>query len=39
VLDRAIYLTQPQVDAARGDASTRLPAALHRPSHWGTPSR
>lgn len=33
-LDRAIYLTQPQVAAAQGDARTRLPAALRRPSHW-----
>ncbi len=33
-LERAIYLTQPQVDAARGDSRTRLPAALRRPSHW-----
>ncbi|CAM5483128.1 pentapeptide repeat-containing protein [Leifsonia shinshuensis] len=33
-LDRAIYLTQPQLDAAQGDARTRLPAALHRPAHW-----
>ncbi len=33
-LERAIYLTQTQVDAARGDSRTRLPAALRRPSHW-----
>lgn len=33
-LDRAIYLTQPQVDAAAGDTRTRLPSALRRPSHW-----
>jgi hypothetical protein len=33
-LDRAIYLTQPQVDAARGDSRTLLPRALRRPSHW-----
>ncbi|QNE35625.1 pentapeptide repeat-containing protein [Leifsonia shinshuensis] len=38
-LHRAIYLTQPQVDAARGDETTRLPAALMRPSHWHHPSR
>ncbi|MGO4533716.1 pentapeptide repeat-containing protein [Leifsonia sp. 2MCAF36] len=30
----AIYLTQPQVNAANGDARTRLPASLARPSHW-----
>ena len=33
-LEHAIYLTQPQVDAAQGDSRTRLPAALRRPSHW-----
>ncbi|MCI0157805.1 pentapeptide repeat-containing protein [Leifsonia shinshuensis] len=33
-LEGAIYLTQPQVDAAQGDPRTRLPAALRRPSHW-----
>ena len=30
----AIFLTQQQVDAARGSESTRLPAGLHVPSHW-----
>ncbi|MDN4614074.1 pentapeptide repeat-containing protein [Leifsonia sp. F6_8S_P_1B] len=33
-LTGAIYLTQLQVNAARGDAGTRLPAGLTRPSHW-----
>ncbi|KQR50610.1 hypothetical protein ASF88_15285 [Leifsonia sp. Leaf336] len=33
-LEQAIYLTQTQVDAALGDARTRLPQALRRPSHW-----
>lgn len=33
-LDRAIYLTQQQVDAAQGDSRTRLPDTLRRPSHW-----
>ncbi|MFE6053313.1 pentapeptide repeat-containing protein [Kitasatospora sp. NPDC056446] len=33
-LSTALYLTQPQLDAARGDAATRLPAALVRPAHW-----
>lgn len=33
-LTAAIFLTQPQVDAARGDLATRLPAHLRRPSHW-----
>jgi hypothetical protein len=35
-LSRALFLTQPQVTAARGDASTRLPARLSHPSHWST---
>jgi Pentapeptide repeats (8 copies) len=33
-LGRALYLTQMQVNAARGDASTRLPPRLDRPRHW-----
>ncbi|MGH1524232.1 pentapeptide repeat-containing protein [Leifsonia sp. L25] len=37
-LDRALFLTQPQVDAAQGDERTLLPAALTRPSHWNTAS-
>ena len=31
----AIYLTQMQVNAARGDAATVLPEGFERPSHWG----
>lgn len=40
-LSGALFLTQPQVNAARGDATTRLPDALARPRHWSqvTPSR
>ena len=34
-LSRCLFLTQPQVTAARGDAATRIPAALVRPAHWG----
>lgn len=30
----AVYLTQMQVNAARGDAATRLPDGFQRPSHW-----
>lgn len=30
-----LFLTQQQVNAARGDAGTRLPPALRRPEHWG----
>ncbi|MCZ2860882.1 pentapeptide repeat-containing protein [Blastococcus sp. VKM Ac-2987] len=33
-LSRCLFLTQPQVSAARGDAATRIPAAVHRPAHW-----
>ncbi len=33
-LTGAIFLTQAQVDAARGDQATRLPATLTRPGHW-----
>ncbi|MGW3731033.1 pentapeptide repeat-containing protein, partial [Streptomyces sp. NPDC000851] len=29
------FLTQPQVNAARGTAGTRLPASVQRPLHWG----
>lgn len=33
-LTGAVFLTQPQLTAARGDAATRLPAGLVRPAHW-----
>ncbi|MFR0355478.1 pentapeptide repeat-containing protein [Streptomyces sediminimaris] len=33
-LTGAFFLTQPQVDAARGSAGTRLPASVTRPAHW-----
>lgn len=33
-LGTSLFLTQPQVSAALGDAATRLPAALRRPAHW-----
>ena len=33
-LSGCLFLTQPQVTAARGDMSTRLPVALTRPTHW-----
>lgn len=33
-LTGSIFLTQSQVNAAKGDATTRLPAALARPAHW-----
>ncbi|WP_232237773.1 MULTISPECIES: pentapeptide repeat-containing protein [Actinoalloteichus] len=30
----SLFLTQPQVNSADGDAATRLPAILARPAHW-----
>lgn len=30
----ALFLTRAQLDAARGDRATTLPAALGRPGHW-----
>jgi len=33
-LTGSIFLTQAQVNAARGDAGTSLPPALSRPAHW-----
>ena len=33
-LSRCLFLTQPQVSAALGDARTRIPAAVRRPAHW-----
>ena len=35
----SLFLTQPQLDAARGDSQTSLPEWLARPGHWsGTPA-
>ncbi|MFH9980131.1 pentapeptide repeat-containing protein [Streptomyces sp. NPDC017179] len=33
-LTGAFFLTQPQLEAARGSAATRLPGSLSRPAHW-----
>jgi hypothetical protein len=33
-LSRCLFLTQPQVTAARGDLSTRLPVPVSTPPHW-----
>ncbi len=33
-LTGSIFLTQAQVNAARGDAATKLPPGLRRPAHW-----
>ncbi|ELS58689.1 putative Pentapeptide repeats domain-containing protein [Streptomyces viridochromogenes Tue57] len=35
-LTDAFFLTQPQLNAARGGAGTRLPASVGRPAHWTT---
>ncbi|MFF7730408.1 pentapeptide repeat-containing protein [Streptomyces sp. NPDC008001] len=34
-LTGSVFLTQAQLNAARGDARTKLPAGLSRPAHWG----
>jgi uncharacterized protein YjbI with pentapeptide repeats len=33
-LTGSIFLTQSQLDAAKGDIETRLPSSLARPTHW-----
>jgi uncharacterized protein YjbI with pentapeptide repeats len=33
-LTGALFLTQPQLNATRGNAGTRIPASLRRPDHW-----
>jgi len=33
-LTKSIFLTQAQLNAANGDASTKLPLSLTRPTHW-----
>ncbi|WP_043805910.1 pentapeptide repeat-containing protein [Paenarthrobacter aurescens] len=33
-LSKALYLTQPQINAAEGDRNTLLPPRLTRPAHW-----
>ncbi|MER5964720.1 pentapeptide repeat-containing protein [Streptomyces sp. NPDC002057] len=35
-LTDALFLTQPQLNAARGNAETRLPEGFERPAHWTT---
>jgi hypothetical protein len=34
-LGSCLFLTQPQVEAASGDAGTVIPSAVRRPAHWG----
>lgn len=33
-LTQSIFLTQAQLNVAKGDASTKLPSSLTRPAHW-----
>lgn len=33
-LSACLFVTRPQLTAARGDAGTRLPPGLDRPAHW-----
>jgi uncharacterized protein YjbI with pentapeptide repeats len=33
-LRTTLFLTQPQIDSARGDAATQLPPSRLRPQHW-----
>jgi uncharacterized protein YjbI with pentapeptide repeats len=33
-LTESIFLTQSQLNAATGDATTKLPPMLNRPAHW-----
>jgi uncharacterized protein YjbI with pentapeptide repeats len=33
-LATCLFVTQPQLEAAKGDAATRIPAVLTRPAHW-----
>lgn len=35
-LTQSIFLTQAQLNAAKGDTSTKIPSSLSRPTHWGT---
>jgi hypothetical protein len=37
-LDDAVFLTQPQLEAATGDAATSLTPPLTRPAHWAPPA-
>lgn len=36
-LTDSIFLTQSQLDAAKGDPDTRLPPSLSHPTHWQSP--
>lgn len=34
-LSKSIFLTQAQINVAKGDLSTKLPSSLSHPKHWG----
>jgi uncharacterized protein YjbI with pentapeptide repeats len=38
-LSTSLFVTQAQLDTARGDARTKLPPGRQRPAHWANPSR
>lgn len=35
-LTKSIFLTQDQLNSAKGDAGTKIPPSITRPKHWGT---
>jgi uncharacterized protein YjbI with pentapeptide repeats len=37
-LQSSLFMTQQQIDSARGNERTRLPSRLSRPAHWVTPA-
>lgn len=37
-LSTSLFLTQPQVNVAKGDAGTRLPGSVSVPRHWASPA-
>jgi uncharacterized protein YjbI with pentapeptide repeats len=37
-LSTSLFVTQAQLDTARGDVRTKLPPGLQRPAHWTAPS-
>lgn len=37
-LSTSVFLTQSQINAAKGDAATKLPSSLIRPPHWSKKS-
>lgn len=33
-LSHSIFLTQAQINSAKGDSNTKLPASINKPTHW-----